>query len=127
MLSQLFRLFYASDGLLMLTGQDDAPVPAALRELVGPGAELAHDGGGNELVEGGEEGVLKILGTGGRIAWEEVGESEGGGDGLGGVLEGEEEQNTYDARGVVCLVFETLDLLTVLSIHCFLLVGLLSY
>lgn len=108
------------------TGQDDAPVPAALRELVGPGAELAHDGGGNELVEGGEEGVLKILGTGGRIAWEEVGESEGGGDGLGGVLEGEEERNAYDARGVVCLVFETLDLLTILSVHCFLLVGLLS-
>lgn len=110
----------------MLTGQDDAPVPAALRELVGPGAELAHDGGGNELVEGGEEGVLKIFRTGGRIAWEEVGESEGGGDRLGGVLEGEEERNAYDARGVVCLVFETLDLLTVLSIHCFLLVGLLS-
>ena len=107
---------------MTLTGQDDAPVPAALRELVGPGAELAHDGGGNELVEGGEEGVLKILGTGGRIAWEEVGESEGGGDRLGGVLEGEGEQNTYDARGVVCLVFETLDLLTVLSIHCFLLI-----
>ena len=126
MLSQLFRLFYASDGLLTPTGQDDALVPAALRELVGPGAELAHDGGGNELVEGGEEGVLKILGTGGRITREEVGENEGGGDRLGGVLEGEEERNAYDARGVVRLVLETLDLLTVLSVHCFLLVGLLS-
>ena len=55
-----------------------------------------------------------------------MGESEGGGDRLGGVLEGEGERNAYDARGVVRLVFETLNLLTILSVHCFLLIGLLS-